>query len=272
MNAVDLFAALLAQRGRVQSCGYSSLPAYDDLIKTGLIEEAGVVSSMMCDECDHPHASKVVYEDSQYGYYCPELGFVSKPRSELIAVQPNLATFVSQIADALDCRRRKSSPLDKNTWRIGAIESTAGDVVLYLHPTLQNARDMRDVKAALTSEVKSPFGVILTSTGTLTARPFVTAQLDDMLSFDKKAGKLSVVADMLTIAGVPELRIGGRPNGYEKPLSELIALRASQGRALKGRNVEAKAIFVEFKSQFPNIDCPSLPTVQRYVTKIRSRS
>ncbi|MGJ8617993.1 MAG: hypothetical protein ACSHWS_14220 [Sulfitobacter sp.] len=272
MNAVDLFAALLAQRGRVQSAEYASFPAYDDLINAGLIEENGVVSSVMCDECDHPHAARVIYEGSQYGYYCPELGFVSKPRSELIAVQPNLTAFVSQIADALDCRRRKSSPLAKDTWRIGAIESTAGDVMLYLHPTLQDARDTRDVKAALANEVKSPFGVILTSSGTLAAPSFVTAQLDDVLSFDKKAGKLTVVADMRTIAGVPELRTGGRPNEYKKPLSELIALRASQGRALKGRNVEAKAILVEFKSQFPNIDCPSLPTVQRYVTKIRSGS
>lgn len=272
MNAVNLFAALLAQRGRVQSIGYSSFPAYDDLIKAGLIEETGVVSSMMCGDCDHPHDARIVFEGSQYGHYCPQLGFVSKPRSELIAVQPNLTAFVSQIADSLDCKRRKSSPLDKDTWRIGAVESTAGDVVLYLHPILQDARDIRDVQATLASEVKSPFGVILTSNGTLTAPPFVTAQLDDVLSFDPKAGQFAVVADMRTIAGVPELRTGGRPNEYEKPLSELVALRASQGRALKGRNVEAKAIVVEFKSQFPNIDCPSLPTVQRYVTKIRSGS
>jgi len=173
LNAVDLFAALLAQRGRVQSVRYSSFPAYDDMIESGLIEETGIVSSMICDECDHPHDAKIVYEGSQYGYYCPELGFVSKPRSELIAVQPNLNAFVSQIANDLGCKRRKSSPLDNDTWRIGAIESTAGDVVLYLHPTLQDARDIRDVQAVLASEVKSPFGVILTSQGTLTAPPFV---------------------------------------------------------------------------------------------------
>ena len=175
MNAVDLFATLLAQRRRTQSIGYSSLPSYGDLIKAALIEEAGVVSSMKCDECDRPHEAKIAYEGSQYGYYCPELGFVSKPRSELIAVQLNVATFVSQIAEALDCKRRKSSPLDKDTWRIGAIESTAGDVVLYLQPTLQDARDLRDVQAALASEVKTSFGVILTSKGTLTARPFIGA-------------------------------------------------------------------------------------------------
>jgi hypothetical protein len=270
LNAVDLFATLLAQRGRTQSVEFSSFSAYDDLIKAGLIEEAGIVSSMMCEECDHSHDAKIVYEGSQYGHYCPELGFVSKTRSELIAVQPNLGAFVSQIADALDCKRRKSSPLKADTWRIGAIESTAGDVVLYLHPTLQDARDVRDVQAALASEVKSPFGVILTSQGTLTAPPFVTAQLNDVLSFDLKAGKFAVVADIHAIAGVRELRTGGRPNGYRKPLSDLIILRASQGRTLLGRNDEAKALQAEFAAKFPNEKIPSLTTVKRYVSKVRS--
>jgi hypothetical protein len=270
LNALDLLAAMLAQRGRVQSVEYSSFPAYGDLIKAGLIEEAGVVSSMICDECDQPHDAKIVYEGTQYGYYCPELGFVSKPRSEVIAVQPNLGAFVSQIADALDCKRRKSSPLDKDTWRIGAVDSPAGDVVLYLHPTLQDARDIEDFQAALASEVKSPFGVVLTSSGTLTAPPFVTTQLDDVLSFDGKAGKFTMAADVRAIAGVPEQRTGGRPNDYRKPLNDLITLRVSQGRTLQGRNAEAKALQAEFAVQFPDIKCPSLPTVKSYVTEMRS--
>ena len=247
-----------------------SIAAYSELIKAGLIEEIGVVTSLMCDECNHAHDAKIVYESSQYGYYCPELGFVSKSRSELIAVQPNLSAFVSQIANALDCKRRKSSPLDKDTWRIGAIESTAGDVVLYLHPTLQDARDIRDVQTALASEVKSPFGVILTSHGTLTAPAFVTVQLVDVLSFDTKAGKFAFAADLCAIAGVPEQRTGGRPNDYKKPLSDLIALRASQGRTLQGRNDEAKALQVEFAAKFPTERIPSLTTVKRYVSEVRS--
>lgn len=249
MKAVDLFATLFAQRRRVQSAEYSSFPAYSDLIKAGLIEETGVVSSMICNECDHPHDAMIVYEDAQYGYYCPELGFVSKPRSKLVAVQPNLSAFVSQIADALDCKRRKSSPLDRDTWRIGAIESTAGDVVLYLHPTLQDTRHLREVQETLASEVKSPFGLILTSSGTLTAPPFVTAQLDDVLSFDPKAGKFTVIADLRAIAGVPEQRTGGRPNEYKKQLNELSAIREKEGRTLKGRNEEAKALLAAIYGQ-----------------------
>jgi len=77
---------------------------------------------------------------------------------------------------------------------------------------------------------------------------------------------------MRTIAGVPELRTGGRPNDYESALSDLMALRVSQGRAAKGRNEEAKALHAEFIAKHPNKKSPSLPTVKRYVTKIRSGS
>lgn len=272
MNAVDLFATLLAQHRRVRSVEYSSFPAYNDLIKAGLIEETGVVSSILCDECDHPHDAKIVYEASQYGYYCPDLGFTSKARSKLIAAQPNLGVSVAQIADALACKRRKSSPVDKETWRIGAIDNPTGDVVLYLHPTLQDKQDIRDLQAALANEMKSPFGVVLTAKGTLSVPPYATVQLQDVFSFDPIAGELIVVADLRAIAGVPEQRAGGRPNDYRKPLGEIIAFRTSQGRTLQGRNAEAKAIRAEFQIQFPDIKCPSLPTVKRYVSEVKSGS
>ena len=136
MDAVDLFATLLAQRGRVLGIEYSSFPAYRDLINAGLIDESGVVSSITCEECDQPHDAPIVFEGSQYGHYCPDLGFIAKTRAELIAIRPNLGSFVAQIVDTLACKRRKSTPVDNNTWRIGSIESPAGDVVLYLHPTL----------------------------------------------------------------------------------------------------------------------------------------
>ena len=136
MNALDLLATLFAQRGRIRSVEYSSLPAYDQLLKAGLLEETGVVSSIMCHGYDQPHDAKIVYEGKQYGYFCPDFGFIPKKRSELIATQPDLSVLAAQIADHLNCKRRKLTPLEGNSWRIGAIDSPAGDVVLYLKPTM----------------------------------------------------------------------------------------------------------------------------------------
>ncbi len=270
MNAVDLLATLLAQRGPVIASQYSTLPAYAQLLEMGLIEETGVVPSITCDECDQSHDAAVIYEASQYGYYCPDLGFIPKARTDLIAAQPNLGAVVAQIADHLNCKRRNSKPVKDDTWRIGSIETHAGDIALYIKPTMQGAQDIHDFKAALAGEIMSSFGVVLTSKGGLRLPPYTTFQLQDVLSIE--AGELSVVVDVATVAGVPETRAGGRPSDYKKPLNALIAIRERAGQALMGRNEEAKALQAEFKAQFPNITCPSLPTVKRYVSNARRGS
>ena len=120
--------------------------------------------------------------------------------------------------------------------------------------------------------MKSPFGIVLTSKGTLSVAPYTTVHLQDVLNLEPLVAKLTVVGDLRTIAGVPEQRTGGRPNDYKQLLTELIAIRTSQGRTLKGRNEEAKALHLEFKAQFPNTRCPSLPTVKKYVSEVRSGS
>jgi len=272
MNAVELFAALLAQRGKVRSLEYSSLPAYAQLIKAGLIEKAGMVSSILCDECGNPHDATIVYEQNQYGHYCPDLGFMPKARSELIAAQPNLSVFVAQIADHLNCKRRKSSPLEGDTWRIGAIDTPAGDVVSYLTPQMQDAQDVKAFQSAISGEVKSPFGIVLTSIGTLSVAPYITVQVQDIIDIEPTTGTIALVADLEGVAGVPQKNNGGRPNEYSKPLNELSAIRAREGRTLKGRNEEATALLGEYKAKFPNQNCPSLSRVKTFVTNYRSGS
>jgi hypothetical protein len=272
MNPDELFAALLARPGKVRGSEYSSLPAYAQLIKAGLIEETGVVSSILCDDCGNPHDATVVYEDKLYGHYCPDLGFIPKARSDLIAAQPNLSVFVAEIADHLNCKRRKSTALEGDTWRIGAIDTPAGDVVLYLTPQMQDAQDVKGLQSALASEVKSPFGIVLTSIGTLSVAPYITLQVQDIIDFEPVSGKLTVVLGLEGVAGVPQKNNGGRPNEYTKPLNELSAVRQKEGRTLKGRNKEATALRGEYKFKFPNQNCPSLSRVKTFVTNYRSGS
>lgn len=272
MNAVDLFATLLAQRRRVRSVKYSSIPAYNDLIKAGLIKEAGVVSSILCDDCSTPHDATVVYENKLYGHYCPDLGFIPKARSDLIAAQPNLSVFVTQIAEHTNCKRRKSTALEGDTWRIGAIDTPAGDVVLYLTPKMQDAQDVKAFQSAISGEVKSPFGIVLTSIGTLSVAPYITVQVQDIIDLEPTTGTLAVVADIEGVAGVPQKNNGGRPNEYTKTLNELSAIRQKEGRTLKGRNEEATALRGEYKVKFPNQNCPSLSRVKTFVTNYRSGS
>jgi hypothetical protein len=90
---------------------------------------------------------------------------------------------------------------------------------------------------------------------------------DNLWGYRVSSQRHSTVADLTTVAGVPEVRTGGRPSKFKKPLNKLIAMRENKGLALEGRNAEAKVLQAEFKAQFPNILCPSLSTIKRYVSE-----
>lgn len=272
MDAAHLFGEIVAQQKPVHSLAYSGLSAFEDLTKGGLIEERGMVSSIVCEDCKTPHEAEVVFENHRYGYFCPEFGFVPKERSELIATTPNIAAFVGQLSESLNCKRRKSTPIAGATWRIGAIETPAADLVVYFQPTLHDAHDLRDFQNALAIEVKANFGVIITAAGSLTIAPFKTVTIDDCLMFDTSTYCFGTGLDLPSISGVPIIRTGGRPSEYAKKLSSIIQYRIAAGFSLQGRNEEARAILQNYKLKFPNDRFPSLPTVQRHLTKIRNGS
>ena len=266
MDAIALFCALAAQRGKVSARHYSKYAAYGHLITAGLVTETGVVGSVLCDECDQPHDAQVVYENGQYGYYCPDLGFMPMDRSGLTAAKPDFAKFVAALANALNCQRRKTSPVLGETWRIGAIDTHGGDLVIYMHPTLQHAQDIEAVATALGKEMNTRFCLILTACGALSVEGVKTALLTDVVTFDVVSGDLNVLVDLSVIVDAPVKRKGGRPSNFQTPLHELILERQNSGAALSGRNAEAKAVLAEFIEKYPNIHSPSLPTVKRYIT------
>ena len=272
MEAVNLFASLIAQRSSIFAKEYSNCPACDHFIKAGMIEEIGVVSSLVCDDCDQPHDATIIYEAGLYGYHCPDLGFVPKARLDLISIRPNLGEFTAQLADQLNCKRRKSTPLEGDTWRIGALDSPSGDIALYFQPTMLDAEDVRDFEGAMIGEMKSAFGIILTAAGALSVLPYINVHLEDVLRFDPKSGTLALDANLQALAGVPESRTGGRPSEYKEALTKIIENRVENGMALKGRNEEAKAVLADYMANFPNETSPALSSVNRYVSKARSGS
>lgn len=267
MDAVQLFADLIAQRGNTCTGQYAGHPAFRQLADAGLIQKMGVVQSICCDDCDQPHDAAVVYEDGHYGYFCPDLGFVVKDRSELVAITPNVSVFVENLANNLNCKRRKSTPISVNTWRIGAIETHAGDVAVYFHPVLQDANDLNALKTALAGEVSARFGIIITAIGSLTAAPFVTVSVLDSVCFDQSKCQFCIEADIEAIVGVPKVNKGGRPNVHKANIEKIMITRRREGRSLEGLNAEAQAIKAEYSSLFPNESTPSISTIKTYLSK-----
>lgn len=272
MDAIRLFSELVAQRRKTAFWAYVGLPAYHQLKQAGFVEGVGVVQSTQCGDCDSPHDAEVVFEGNTYGYYCPDLGFVAKDRLELEAVQPNISGFVENLANDLNCKRRKSSPVVGNTWRVGAIETHAGDISVYFHPTLRDVDDLHDLETALAREARSSFGVVLTASGSISVAPFVTVELENCVSFDETHNQFRFDSDIETMVGVPQVNTGGRPNIYRTNIEIIMNARSRDGRSVQGRNAEAKGILDEYQNHFPTEPVPSKSVVNSYVTEKRNGS
>ena len=270
--SITLLCEIIAQRGKALAVTYRAQEGYHDLIRVGLVREAGVVQSIVCDVCDDPHDASVVFEDGQYGHYCPELGLAALERDQIVGVEADIGKLVDGLASALDCRRQKSTPIHGETWRVGVSDPDQWGVAIYLHPRLQDATDLQDFEAALRREVASPCTVALTACGSLATSASQTVNLADVVDLDPVTGALVVISDLFAIAGVRPERKGGAPNRFRAEVKVLIAERERNGRTLPGTNKEAKAIISDFSERFPSAKAPSLATVKRYMQEFETGS
>jgi len=230
------------------------------------------VQAICCQECDDPHDAKVAFDGGRYGVMCPDLGFVPVAREEIAAVVPELSQIVTALADAFGTKRRKTTPLHGETWRIGATTSQGYDVVLYFHPCLTSEHDVFALRAALSRESRSPFRLVLTARGVLPVPEAQVALLTDVIEFEASTGTLIPTSAPSVIVGAPIKRVGGAPNIYGDTLRQLIQSRIEGRAALRGRNEEAKAIESELRKRDPNAKVPSLPTIKRYLSQARGGS
>ena len=272
MSAVALLCEIIEQGGKASASTYGRHPDFAALLKHGFVRKVGVVQSVACLDCDNPHDAEIIYDAGGYGYFCPELGFVPLARALIEAVQPALPAIVAGLADAFDCKRRKSTPLLGVTWRIGTVASEGGEVSLYLHPSLQGEQYVADLMAALSREVRSPYRLILTADSTPPIPNAQTALLADVVDFAPDRMGFAVLADPRDIVEAPRKKLGGAPNRHQRTLAPLIQSRMQNGTALPGRNAEAQAIRDILRQQNPDGQIPSLPTIKRYLSEARDGS
>lgn len=263
MDTARLLGDIIAQNASASAALFRPYPAYQALIDGGYIEEAGVLQSFQCDDCDLPHDAAVVFEADQYGIHCPDLGFIPKQRSDLVAIKPNLERLVQNLADCMGCKRTKSTPIYGQTWRVGIVDTPSADIAVYFQPTLRDVLDLRSLKAALSHETRSQYGIILTASGQLPCPPFKTMQIEDCLVFDEVAVAFEFAGGLLAIVGAPVKRKGGRPSLYAANLAKIISARAASGEALPGKNAEARAIQTIYRAKNPTEQPPSISTIKK---------
>lgn len=264
-----MLSEIIAQGSKARAASYRFRHGYNALLEGGYLRETGVVQAICCQECDDPHDAQIVFEGGQYGFYCSDLGFVPLSRGQASAVTPDISCLVAALADSFVTKRRKTSPLHGETWRIGAVETAGGNVSIYFHPRLDGEQDLGDLRSALAGEVKSPFRLVLTASGGLKFEDATAARLADVVEVDSETGTLTTTVDPGTIVGAPARRAGGRPNQFGEALAGIIRSRIESGTALQGRNEEAKAILEVLRLAAPN-STPSLSLIKSYLTNIRS--
>ena len=125
---------------------------------------------------------------------------MEKRRADLVEIRPNTAKLVVQIASELGCRRLKNKPISGNIWRVGAVETLAGELVIYFQPTLRSGQDLIDLENALAHEVRGRFGIVLTAERGLSHPPLKTIAIEDCLGFDPSACVFTFEADLLTLS------------------------------------------------------------------------
>jgi hypothetical protein len=247
-------------------------PVMADLLQHGFLREAGVLDAVVCEECEAPHSAKVVSEGKTYGYYCSNLGFVMLERQRIRALAPDLPVLIDRLAAAFHCKRRKGSPVYGDTWRIGAAECEAGEVMLYFHPRLNTEPDLRACKDALSREVRSRWRLILTGEGGFPVLDAKAVALSEVVELDMATGAMHAVADLAELAGMPLQKKGGRPSVHGEAVERIITRRQRAGDSLEAVKAEARAVEREFMDQFPKIKPPSMSSFLRHVRKARGGS
>jgi len=269
LSSIALLCDIIAHQGKTAAATYCDNPNFQTLIRYGFVHENGVVGSVACLECDAPHDAEIVFEQDQYGYFCPEHGFVPISRAFIEAVEPNLSNIVERLADCFNCKRRKSTPLRGTTWRIGTIASESGDVSLYFHPLLLGEQDVSELNAALSTDVKSTYRLVMTANGRLPVPNVKTVPLADITELQPDQPGFDVLVDLHDLVDASRKNRGGSPNRYQKTLEPLILSRMRDGRALQGRNEEANAILAFLVDQSNSDELPSLSSIRYYVSKNR---
>ena len=268
-SAIDLLAHVICHGGKASAATLGQNGDVRALSASGLLREAGVISSVVCTDCENAHAAEVIFDRDAYGHYCPDAGFVKLERADIVALEPDLPALVELLAEAFTCTRRKATPVYCNTWRIGAKKTDHGSITLYFHPRLRDADDARELSDALSREVASAWQIVVTACGQLSVSGAATLELAELVTLSP-SGKLLVPAvDLHAVLGVPASAKTGAPNRFREKCMTLIRSRLMRGQALTGRNAEAKAILLLLQADLGE-GAPSLATVRNYVSEARS--
>lgn len=278
MNTTELLCELLCCSGEKQPYSeFAHRPEFEVLRSLGIVEDAGIMPTIFCDECSIPHGAEIAFDDEQrcYGFICFDQGFIKVMRDDIKAFRVVTSALINQIANALGCRGTRSAPLLAGLlWRVGILELPGDSIAIYATLRSPSANDVQACAAAISNEVGYPRRLLLTpnldaSIG-LTIAGCRLASLEQALAVTPTSGLTVDPQKIAHLAGIERRQRTGRPPEFEPMLSELIAKRSGDETARKAVRAESKEIRKIWPLEYPSLAIPSDTVVRDNITDFRA--
>jgi hypothetical protein len=189
------------QRLARNALGQTGPSTVDSLINARILIPDGTLASVICDACDTHHFASVLYggPNSECGWYCPEVGFVSADVGTVAAVSFSLSSFLPLMHASLSAsfgpaRLRTRRLEGTETWILGVwqIGQSWTTVALSRESTFLSATRRN---AALEALPRSDAGLILEVAESASFDPprgFGVLHFTSSVAFDRE-GHLSAI-------------------------------------------------------------------------------
>ncbi len=268
-----------AGAGQFSLVEYKRRAGFAALQANGLVEDAGLLKSVRCDECDQSHDALIIYSDDEgtYGWNCYDCGFIPIAKHRIGAVRVSLPSLVAALASSLVCRNLLGRALiDGVLWRVGVFDRAGHDIGVYLATRIGSIGEAQRCAGVISAEPRRTYRVLITPE-LENIRGFQVAgcsfaKLDEVASIDPALGVIVSPGRLAAIAGIPTVRAGGRPSPYQPMLDQVIETRHRDGQALDAINAEERAIRKVWPSLNRSGGSPSESVVKRAITSFRARS
>lgn len=250
----------------------------DRLAGWGFLVEDGVVDAVICDACDTPHRARTTREGDDWGWACPEEGFVPCPLDDLRRWQVTRQTFARKIAAPLTLPRSFDAS-DEATGLLRLGRMAVGDLraELFLTFAPMNAKLLAAITAAI-AKLHAPDHVIVLQAlsepeGGIALLPSCSAlPLAEVLMIAPNGG-IAIDRDLLErciadLLASRKVAAPGRPSGIQATHAVLSHLTA-RGLQPSGRNATARAVLAHWMDVFPGAPEPAESTVKGHLSKLQ---
>lgn len=273
MSGVNLIARFMtAYKFTVPLDQVQDNPALSLLSDLGLIECRASKTALLCDACDFPHPVKIGIDPvtDKLGWRCRDAGFVAANSDQLGAVRFLPDVFVSRIATALGCqRRRKETLIEHLLWRIGWYEFEDDDVNVFLASRMRDAGDLAAIAGSLEREPSLRNGLVVApevaGVAGLTIAGCRFVSIEDVVTL----GDSGLFCDSSRVARLAGISVKAGPgrhrHGMRSEVAKTIRFFYQEERKFRSKRKAVEGIQEEMRVRMPETNVPGRTVIEEEI-------